>query len=70
MPTGHREAPRCGFYTGKNTTPHTEAIDHALAQIERELGRRLPAVDRAAVVRILEELGDAWSYHDREQRYD
>lgn len=49
--------------------PRTLAVEHALSMIERELGTRLDAVQRAAVTRTLEAFGDDWAYHDRERRW-
>jgi hypothetical protein len=48
-------------------SPQDCAVEHALERIERELGHRMDAVERVAVTRVLEELGDAWAYHRRER---
>jgi hypothetical protein len=50
-------------------SPQDRAVEHALERIERELAHRMDAVERVAVTRVLEELGDAWAYHGRERRW-
>lgn len=54
---------------GHPVNPLDVALEHAMAQIERELAHRLDAVERVAVARVLQHLGDEWAYHSRERRW-
>jgi hypothetical protein len=56
-------------YQGATISPLDCAVEHALERIERELAHRMDAVERVAVTRVLEELGDAWAYHGRERQW-
>jgi len=45
--------------------PRTVAIDDALHEIEHELHRHLRPVERIAITRALERLGEQWAWHGR-----